>query len=89
MIKLQVCLPDGGSALLKVEGASITSFHFDGMDQIPGHKSHERASDVGFNEKTQMWVATIRKPFRKKGMPYRFSHKQREKCIAWEQRNLN
>ena len=58
-----------------------------------GHVTNERASTVEWDEKQQLWIATIKPKFRfyRKdcGTLHQFASRSRQKCIDWEVSYLN
>jgi hypothetical protein len=63
-------------------------------DEIPiteiGHSTMERASDVTWDEDSQVWVAVIRDKFRRQERStHSFSSTSRTEAINWELKYLN
>lgn len=85
MKALSVTLEDGTEATVFIDGMTLSSMHFDGLDEIEGIKEMRRASDVEFDASKQVWCAIIRKEFRRPDVvQHSYRSTKRSGCIKWE-----
>jgi hypothetical protein len=69
--------------LFILPGGVITGLHTDDL-AIIGHKQVRRASDVEFDNETQLWKGVIREEFRTEGHNHIFYAKTRAGVLEWE-----
>ena len=75
----------GSTHAFLVSGKCILTLHTDAINlHALGPLEVERASDVEFDNETQLWKGVVRHKFRTPGHHYEYSASTRQEVLDWE-----